>query len=604
MIVQLLFSISALLFMVIFIVTYFSYKNDISSMRSKTYIFMIFITLMLSLIEIIEGIVYVYQINIIFSLIWKLRFITIDIFIFSLFYYYLLSINDDNAQNFEEVLFDKNLFSIKNILFIIFLTAIILSIIFIKPYSEKINEFNFYTAQSMFYILFIYLIYIIYNFIVVYFKLRKSNLSRNDYIILIGNFIFFALALFFEYSNTNVSVYSTLFTLVLILTYYFKENEDLLMIGKLQKEQYDLYTNNYFKLKYLHELLNDLESPLSTFEIINKDLENCFNLTDDVLIKELDNLNYISNNLVSIANNQTTSIFLKYRIDKLVKNIEKIVEPSFKNKPVSLTINIDPNIPSLLMGDRISIHRIISSLLICSIENTDVGKIILTITGEKQRDNEILYIKVSDTGNGIKEEDYWKVFADDSNNFSINKKSNLALTKKYVEALGGNISFESNYGSGTIFYVTIPQKIVNESTIGQVPMSDDKINVIDCNNKKVLFLNNEEYFSKKLTNIFKKYNITLECINSGLDAINMIKDGKEYDLIIIDESITDIDLIQFGRIIKYLKDLLNIPPLVAISSQFYSENVLYEFNNIYDDYLQKPINLKKLDKIIKKYNNH
>ena len=85
MIVQLLFSISALLFMVIFIVTYFSYKNDISSMRSKTYIFMIFIALMLSLIEIIEGIVYVYQINIIFSLIWKLRFITIDIFIFSLF---------------------------------------------------------------------------------------------------------------------------------------------------------------------------------------------------------------------------------------------------------------------------------------------------------------------------------------------------------------------------------------------------------------------------------------------------------------------------------------------------------------------------------------
>ena len=67
MLTHLLFSISALIFMVTFMITYFSYKNNTNSVRSKVYVSMIYYTLALTLTEIIEGISYVYDINILHS---------------------------------------------------------------------------------------------------------------------------------------------------------------------------------------------------------------------------------------------------------------------------------------------------------------------------------------------------------------------------------------------------------------------------------------------------------------------------------------------------------------------------------------------------------
>lgn len=589
MLTHLLFSISALIIMVIFIITYFAYKKKTNSIRSKIYAYMISCALVLTIVEIIEGITYVYNVSIIFSLMWKLHSIIMIIFVALLFYYFLATV-DDNIYSVEDLFWDKKkLFSIRNLFTILFIVMIILSTLFIKTYTMGLTMFYFYTNQSIKSLLLLYLVYILYNGYIVYLKSINNSFETNDYILLIGTFLLFVSALFFEYIYSEISIYSTLFTLVLILIYYFKENEDLILIEELKKYQIDLSRNNELGFNYLNELLNDLENPIKSFNIINDSLSECSNLTDEELKNDCNSLNYISKSLVNILNNHSSNRLIKYRIDKLVKNIEEVIKPMIRDKKIQFSYTIDQNIPSLLEGDYKSIHRIITGLIVNAISYTEVGRIILNITCERRKNDVILNIKVSDTGRGIKREDFDKVYTN-------NNTCNMALIKNNIEALNGKIMFDSNYGSGSIFYVNLPQLIANESSLGNNPITNEEIIPNDCNKKKVLIIDNEFYSSDKLSKILSKYNLDVECINSGLDAVNVIKCGGDYKLILINENIKDGNYIDIGKLLKYLNNIINMPPLVAL---IVNED-LNKIQNIFDDYLLKPINLKKLDEIIKR----
>ena len=597
MLTHLLFSISALVFMIIFMVTYFSYKKRTNSVRSKIYVYMIYFSLVLAIVEIIEGVAYVYNVSVIFSLMWKLHSIIMILYIAALFYYLLIAIGGQ-ADYIDDLFWDsKKIISIKNVFTIIFVVLIITSIIFIKTYEMGLTMFYFYTDQSINFLLILYLIYILYNAYIVYLRTSKDSFGTNDYVILIGTFLLFVVALVFEYLYAEISIYSTLFTLVLTLIYYFRENEDLLIIEELQKDQRSLHDSNDAKLNYLHELVSNLESPLSTFNLINSKLADCANLTDEELNDDLNSLNYISESLTSVLNKKSTDGLGRYRIDEMVRGIDEILKPNVGEKPIKFIYNIDQNLPSLLVGDSITLQRIISGLLFNAVDHTEVGKIVLNITGERQKNGILLIIKVSDSGMGIKEEDYGKIFQDIPGDYiDDDNKSSLALIKRYVESLNGKLDFESYYGAGTTFNATIFQGVASDLSLSQVPTISNDIQINDFNNKKVLILDDEDYSSRKLSNILKKYNFDIKCIKSGKEAINTLKCDEEYSLIIVSENIKDIDFKEIGVMLKQLKKHVKVPSSVGLTVN----NSKYRVDNTYDEYLLKPLNLKELDDIIKR----
>lgn len=599
MLTHLLFSISALIFMVTFMITYFSYKNNTNSVRSKVYVSMIYYTLALTLTEIIEGISYVYDINILFSLMWKLHSVFMTVFIVSLFYYYLVTIADIKVNNLEELLWDnKKLLSIRNLFTIIFTIMIVVSMVIVKTYPIGLTMFYFYTEESIKFILVLYIIYIVYNMYVLYIKSQSGTFVRNDFIVLIGTFLLFLVALVFEYFYSEISVYSTLFTLVLILIYYFKENADLLTIEELQKKQKILSSDNGMRLLYLRELVNDLDSPFNNIKELSKELENCDNLSNEEIDKKIDSLNSISNSIINVLNNQTSDRNVNYRIDRILQNIQKSIEPSLKSKPVKFVYSIDENIPSLLVGDQIKMQRIISSIVNNAVKNTDVGKIMVDINGEKQRENILLHIRIADTGNGIKAEDFNKVFVE---NLNCNSGTcSWALAKRFVDEMKGTIRFESNYGSGTLFYISIYQKIGSETPIGQSPLKSDDIVLKDYNNKRVLILDDEDYSSKKIANIFKKYNLNADCIKNGKESINKVKTGEDYSLILVNDNIKDVNYVDLGRILSHLKGFVKVPPVVVLTSQIKDGDGKFYLTDGFDEYLTKPLSIKKLNKIIEK----
>ncbi len=138
-------------------------------------------------------------------------------------------------------------------------------------------------------------------------------------------------------------------------------------------------------------------------------------------------------------------------------------------KPVELLYDIDTNLPEKLYGDRQRIRQVIINLMNNAIKFTDEGFVKLTVEA-KQMDAEMLEVtyRIEDSGQGIKEEDIEKLFGTyaqvdkEKNHFKEGTGLGLSISKQMVELMGGTIGVTSEYGKGSIFYFTLPQRVCSE----------------------------------------------------------------------------------------------------------------------------------------------
>ena len=223
-----------------------------------------------------------------------------------------------------------------------------------------------------------------------------------------------------------------------------------------------------------------------------------------------------------------------------------------------------------------------------------------------------MLFEISDTGFGIKEEDFDKVF----NSFSMTEATEddyngiglgLVISSKLVNMMNGKISFDSQYGIGTKFYVKLDQKIIDKTEVGDIFKKEKMTQNIskkdfyfDCSKHRVLIVDDNKLNIKVVTRLLEPYNIKYDIAEGGKSCINAVKSGKKYDLILLDHMMPDLDGIETIRILKKMTEI-KLPPVIAMTA-----NVVTEFREKYikegfDDYISKPIDIKKLNKLLKKY---
>ena len=170
--------------------------------------------------------------------------------------------------------------------------------------------------------------------------------------------------------------------------------------------------------------------------------------------------------------------------------------------------------------------------------------------------------------------------------------------------LSGDIKFESEYGIGTTFYITLTQEVVDKSKLGNVSITDEyslthKENFyFDCSNYKVLIVDDNKMNLKVASRLLSSYNLQIEEATSGEECISKIKDGNKYDLIFLDHLMPNLDGI---GTIKILKKMGNKIPVVAMTANVVTEVEEKYLKEGFDDYISKPINIKTLNKLLQKY---
>ena len=161
----------------------------------------------------------------------------------------------------------------------------------------------------------------------------------------------------------------------------------------------------------------------------------------------------------------------------LFSDAAKLLLERAKTKDLSVGIDISPDIPKTLIGDDVRIRQIIMNLITNAVKYTSEGSITLSANAAPLPETEgqvCLSVSVSDTGAGISKEDGEKIFTEFSRVGSVKNRHiegtglGLAISKNLALSMGGDIVFESEVGKGSVFTVTIPSEVVDETPMGEL----------------------------------------------------------------------------------------------------------------------------------------
>ncbi|MCX7705718.1 MAG: GAF domain-containing sensor histidine kinase [bacterium] len=172
----------------------------------------------------------------------------------------------------------------------------------------------------------------------------------------------------------------------------------------------------------------------------------------NLLVDSVKNFSTIVNQVLSFSRDNVIAKE-KVELNEFTESICKFVRPKCNISGINLSIKY-PDEKIFIWGNKESLYNAMMNILENAIRFMPNGGQLNIIC---DRSEEVVSIKISDTGPGIPEENIEKIF---DPFFTTDKKKGtgigLALTKKIVESHGGNISVESKPGSGATFIIELP----------------------------------------------------------------------------------------------------------------------------------------------------
>jgi CheY-like chemotaxis protein len=247
-----------------------------------------------------------------------------------------------------------------------------------------------------------------------------------------------------------------------------------------------------------------------------------------------------------------------------------------------------------------------------AVKYTETGTITLDVDFVNRSKSQIdLKISVKDTGRGIKKTDINKLFTsfqrlEEAHNKNIEGTGlGLAIVGGYVKLMHGKIDVLSDYGKGSEFIVTIPQKVVKHDEIGEFDFKFNKPAAKTKNYKpsfkapkaKVLAVDDNNMNLVVVKNLLKSTEIRIDLAHSGQECLDKVR-NEFYDVILLDHMMPEMDGTECLRILKDQK-LINKTPVIALTANALS-GAKEEYMRLgFDDYLSKPIVPLELENMLK-----
>ena len=418
----------------------------------------------------------------------------------------------------------------------------------------------------------------------------------------------------------QVCVYVISCSLQVFFLYFVLENPDIHLADEIDDLKSDIDKSNSSKTDFLSNMSHEIRTPMNAIIGFSDSLLNTSEFNEENARVDIQSIATAGTNLVDIINNildiskiesgNDTLANRECSVAKIVNDLSSVIESRLGNSPVKLYVDMDEQIPSKVYADATKLYQVLLNITNNAVKYTEVGKIRVSMVSEKTGvDSILLHIKISDTGYGIKKEDFGKLFEKFSrlDNAVSNEIEGtglgLVITKKFVDLMGGKIWFESEYEVGTTFYVDVPLKVIDPTPIGSVTQSNAITRVkdfLDCTDFTALVVDDSPLNLKVSERLLKKYNFKVDTAESGKDCIYKFKYGNHYDIIFLDHMMPGMDGIETIRILRRLDDY-EIPPIVALTANVMNgmgEKYLAEG---FDAYLPMPIDTLELDRIIHKF---
>jgi len=226
-----------------------------------------------------------------------------------------------------------------------------------------------------------------------------------------------------------------------------------------------------------------------------------------------------------------------------------------------------------------------------------------------------LVLGIKDTGYGMSQEqlerlfDEYSRFNDETTRSIEGTGLGLAIMKHLVNLMGGHIHVESEKGKGTTVEIRLPQGMVDANVLGKKAADElrqfKQINVKHKETDKlirepmpygrVLVVDDVETNLFVAVRFMKPYKLRIETAVNGLDAIELVKSGNEFDVIFMDHMMPEMDGMEAT---KHLRDMGYKAPIVALTANAMSGQADVFLQNGFDDFISKPIDMRQLDDVL------
>jgi signal transduction histidine kinase/CheY-like chemotaxis protein len=388
----------------------------------------------------------------------------------------------------------------------------------------------------------------------------------------------------------------------------FEENSNQkieLINAKIKAEESDR-----LKSSFLANLSHEIRTPMNAINgftelIINTEIDEAEKIEYlSVIEKSGKNLVSIIDDLIEMSkidSNQLIPNLIAVNLESCINELYETVKITIKNKGISFKL-VKPSNPAQfnIVTDDIKLKQVLINLLTNAIKFTNEGEV--TFGYELDEINGLINFKVTDTGLGIDEDNHKFIFdrfkrVDSDISIKVGGLGlGLAISKAYVELLGGSISLSSKVGEGSEFYFSIPLNYAKVEHIVVKPIN----NIEESKSEEEVILIAEDdninflLFQKMM--LHKNFKI-IRAIN-GQEAVDICINNPNIDLVLMD---IKMPLMNGFEALEQILPIRPNLPIIAQTAYSSSDDKIKIEEAGFTDYITKPLSRERLFELIEKY---
>ena len=325
--------------------------------------------------------------------------------------------------------------------------------------------------------------------------------------------------------------------------------------AQLTEQAQSLRMANRAKSQFLANMSHEIRTPMNAVIGIATLLERTpLNERQSGLLHQLGSsarmLMCLINDILDLSRIEAGKLRIEhsqFRLDDVLTDVASVVGERARAKGLDLLYSVQKGLPSLLNGDPVRLQQLLVNLTTNALKFTEHGQVLVEISAEHRGDDELmLKVVVRDSGIGISAENLARLFqpfsqVDDSDSRKQGGVGlGLAICKRLVELMGGQIGAESTPGQGSAFWFTAPFALVHDE---QAPTGQTRSGLTAADSAvpeppaglRVLVVDDNLTTRKVFGSMLESLRFTVTLADSAEAALAQIQSADHaFDLLLMD----------------------------------------------------------------------